>query len=502
MRRVILIAVLALSGLSITAQGRTWYVKPDGSGDVPDISTGISLAVKGDTLLLADGVYTGTGNTNLGYQGKSIVIRSQSGDPHACVIDCGGTSSNHVRGFTFNQRERSEAVLEGVTIKNGYANEGGGVYCWAASPTISNVILSGNTAVYVGGALYCGRGATPVFRSITIDGNSADQGAGLYCTYYAAPVIRKTIISYSTNGGAVVLGGAGSNPTFSCCDIYGNTGGDWVGEISTQFGQSGNISEDPLYCMDALPETPYCLNSTSPCIPPPGSGCGIMGAGGVGCTNGIEATIDIDPNVLNPRSPRRWLTCYVELSGGHDPLDIDVSTVVLNGAVNAATHPTAVGDHDADGIADRMVKFSWRDALASLAGGGDVEVEVSGSAGGEVFSGVDTVRVLDKSTKKGKIARGDPDGFTGEITVVNPGDGGHGFGIQLDLTDHAHVRIAVYDVRGREVGTLVDGVKTPAVYSVFWDAKDRSGARVAPGIYFVDLNVDDYRTTTKVLVAP
>jgi hypothetical protein len=227
-----------------------------------------------------------------------------------------------------------------------------------------------------------------------------------------------------------------------------------------------------------------------------------MGAAGVGCTSEIGATIDIDPNVLNPRSPRRWLTCYLELPEGHDPRDIDVSTVLLNGTVNAATRPTAVGDHDRDGIDDRMVKFSWRDALAGLEADSEVEVEVSGNAGGEAFSGVDTVRVLRKDLEKGKIPRGSQQGFAGEISVTNPGQGGHGLGIRLDLTEHAHVTIAVYDVRGRLVGTLADGVKAPDVYSMFWGTEDRCGPRVSPGIYFLDIRVDDYRTTTKVVVAP
>jgi predicted outer membrane repeat protein len=390
--------------------------------------------------------------------------------------------------------------LEGVTIRNGYANEGGGVYCWAASPTISNVILSGNVAVYSGGGLYCGRGSAPVLTNVTLDDNSAAQGGGIYCTYYSAPVIQQSILSYSRHGGAVVLGGPGNSPVFTCCDIYGNTGGDWNGEISIQFSQSGNICEDPLFCMEANPDEPYGLHSSSPCISTTESGCGIMGAVGIGCASGHEATVDIDPNVLNPKSRRRWLTCYLELPEGHDPHEIDVSTVVLNGEVSAEMRPTAVGDHDADGIRDRMVKFSWPDVLASLESYGDVEFEVSGQAGTEAFSGTDTVRVLTKKWDSKHFTYGTDSDVTGELRVINPGEDGHGSAIRLDVLVPAHVKLTIHDVRGRVIRTLLDEVKHPDSYVIYWDAKDTSDAGVAPGVYFVHFETQKYRAINKIVV--
>jgi hypothetical protein len=501
MRHATLIVVLVALGFSTPALPRSWYINPDGTGDAPDISTGISYCSSGDTLLLADGVYSGSGNTGLAYGGKAIVIRSQSGDPHACVIDCGDGRTEHVRGFTFNQRERSRSVLEGVTIRNGHANEGAGIYCWATSPTISNVILSGNVALHAGGGLYCGRGAAPVLTNVTLVDNSASFGGGIYCTYYAAPVVQQSIVAFSRNGGAVVLGGDGNIPVFTCCDIYGNTGGDWQGGVSNQYGQSGNISSDPLFCLEANPEKPYCLHSDSPCISGPESTCGLMGAAGIGCTSGMEAIVDIKPDVLNPRSRRRWLTCYVELPGGHDPHTIDVSTVVLNGEVYAATRPTTVGDYDADGIPDRMVKFPWSEVLASLDSFGMVEMEVSGSADGNAFSAGDTVLVHSKNAKSKSIPPWVGLEAPGHISVSNPSQTGRGVGIRLDISDVTHVNLQIYDVRGKMIRTLVDAVRDPDIYMIHWDGKDRYRATVAPGIYFAVFEADRYRAISKVVVA-
>jgi hypothetical protein len=108
----------------------------------------------------------------------------------------------------------------------------------------------------------------------------------------------------------------------------------------------------------------------------------------------VLAVIDIDPDVLNPRSHGRWITCYIELPEGYDPADIDVSTVMLNETVPAEMEPTEVGDYDSDGIPDRMVKFSRSAVIDILPSGEEVEVRVSGEVAGQLFADADIIRVL------------------------------------------------------------------------------------------------------------
>lgn len=47
--------------------------------------------------------------------------------------------------------------------------------------------------------------------------------------------------------------------------------------------------------------------------------------------------------------------------------------------------------------------------------------------------------------------------------------------------------LAVFDLAGREVRTLVDGVVTAGRRTSTWDLRDASGGRVAPGVYFARL---------------
>jgi flagellar hook assembly protein FlgD len=47
------------------------------------------------------------------------------------------------------------------------------------------------------------------------------------------------------------------------------------------------------------------------------------------------------------------------------------------------------------------------------------------------------------------------------------------------------VDAAVYDLAGRRVATLSQGDLPAGHHELFWDARDSSGARAAPGIYLV-----------------
>jgi hypothetical protein len=108
----------------------------------------------------------------------------------------------------------------------------------------------------------------------------------------------------------------------------------------------------------------------------------------------VAAVVDVDPDVLNPRSGGRWITCYIELPEAYDPGDIDVSTVILNETVPAEMAAAHLSDCDGDGIADLTVKFSRSAVIGVLPSGEQVEVRVSGEVAGQPFAGADTIRVL------------------------------------------------------------------------------------------------------------
>jgi hypothetical protein len=62
------------------------------------------------------------------------------------------------------------------------------------------------------------------------------------------------------------------------------------------------------------------------------------------------------------------------------------------------------------------------------------------------------------------------------------------------------VQLRIYDMAGRVVATLVDGVKPPGLHEVPWDGKDRTGRRVASGIYPYRLRVGGQTTARKMIL--
>jgi hypothetical protein len=92
-----------------------------------------------------------------------------------------------------------------------------------------------------------------------------------------------SIIAYGLGGQAVLLLGGGT-AGLSCCNIFDNEGGDWVGDIAGQLGVDGNVSVDPELCSTTPgDDTNWTLQSDSPCAAENNPGCGQVGAWPVGC---------------------------------------------------------------------------------------------------------------------------------------------------------------------------------------------------------------------------
>lgn len=310
---------------------RTWEVAPDGSGDVATIQAAVDTAEAGDVILLEDGTYTGDGNRDVDFKGKDLTVKSRSGDPATCIIDCEGTPSVRRRGFFLHSGETSASVIEGLTVTNGNGTPGGGLRLDGASPTIRNCafiqneatdgggisILSGsnphvigcefreNSAANSGGGLNLNT-ATATFRNCIFIGNDGGViGGGLRghassftlieCTMYGNSAAAGSGVavrngSHVTLERCIISGGDGSavncsafnqpsSATLTCCDLFGNQGGDWVDCITDQFDNDGNISEDPLFCDG--PGGDVRLNAGSPCLA--AGSCGRIGALGQGC---------------------------------------------------------------------------------------------------------------------------------------------------------------------------------------------------------------------------
>jgi predicted outer membrane repeat protein len=163
-------------------------------------------------------------------------------------------------------------------LDNSSEGMGGGISGYYASATIVSCTFLGNASAY-GGAIESSMSVALELTSCTLVANSAPMGAGLSYDYSGPPILTQTIIAFGVGGDAVRCESAEA-ADLSCCDIFGNEGGDWVGPIAGQLGADGNISADPLFCDSEIWD--LHLQATSPCGGD-STDCGLMGAWPEGC---------------------------------------------------------------------------------------------------------------------------------------------------------------------------------------------------------------------------
>ncbi|HPQ40810.1 MAG TPA: right-handed parallel beta-helix repeat-containing protein, partial [bacterium] len=265
------VCLLIASSLQI-ARADTIYVP----ADYTTIQAAVNAASSGDTILVADDTYSGSGNTNIQFGGKQLVVASENG-PESCIIDCGNSS----RAFSLHNLEPLGTRIEGFTVVNGLANnsEGGGIHLAAYTKVeVVNCIIHDCSATY-GGGIFSDNWSQPKIRNCLIYNNDASSKAGgIYTGNNATAIIELTTIadnSSSSGGGLYCESGS---VTVENCIIYDNSSNQVSGSPSISYScvqgiteTSGNINDDPLFVTEGDRE--YLLSSTdagqgsdSPCL--------------------------------------------------------------------------------------------------------------------------------------------------------------------------------------------------------------------------------------------
>lgn len=206
-------------------------------------------------------------------------------------------------------------MIDCVFVNNNAEDSGGGAWAGEASPVVQGCTFTANQSPSEGGGLSCqsgasvsifecgfirnhaksgagvcvSGGATAAISSCTFVANQADEwGTGVMSLESATVTLDHSIVVFGL--GTFAVGCNEGTATASCCDLYGNQGGDWLSCVADQGGQAGNFSANPLFCGPENPGLPYSLQRTSPCSPDQNPTCGLIGAWGVGC--GLSAVLE------------------------------------------------------------------------------------------------------------------------------------------------------------------------------------------------------------------
>ena len=217
-----------VSAVASSACSDTITVDDDGFADHEDIQSAIFASQDGDTILILPGNYSSMFSQNIfDTNGKKIHIRSSDG-PGVTFID----GRNQYRCIECNSGENSETIIEGLTIMNGLAPFGAGIYLSNSSPTIRNCVFRSNVADFYGGSILC-QTAHPRIEDCTFTENSAGAwGAALYSMYDSIPQIHGCVFTNNAsieNGGAIA-GGSGSH-TIIANSLFSSNGSGTGGAI-------------------------------------------------------------------------------------------------------------------------------------------------------------------------------------------------------------------------------------------------------------------------------
>ncbi len=248
LKYTLLIWVLPLT----IASGATIHVPADST----TIQAALTAAQSGDTVLVQPGTYY----ENITWPSVNGIKLISAGDSSNTVIDGGGIgrviemswsptpidSTTEIRGFKLTNGgniangggmfvSNASPVLTRLCVTGNTAtNKGGGLYISgsSSSPTLTYVTVTGNTAGYGGGLYISGSSSSPTLTDVTVSGNTAGSGGGLYIGSNSSPALTDVIVSGNTassyGGGLYIWGGS---PTLTGVTVTGNTASSYGGGL-------------------------------------------------------------------------------------------------------------------------------------------------------------------------------------------------------------------------------------------------------------------------------
>jgi len=531
------------------------------------IQAGIDAASEGDTVLVSDGTFTGTGNRDIDFGGKGLLLQSEYGSDYV-TIDAEGVA----RCFYFHSDETGASIVEGFTITNGYSgNSGGGIFCYRASPVIRDCVITGNLTENCGGGIYLSNSTPSISRCLIEDndaslngggiyfsdgspalvsdseitGNAAWAGGGITCNY-TSPTLVNCIVAM--NLGTYVAGGVqchesnailnhctiysndasteggglrcdASNPILTNCILWGNTPEEiWTyssdpvitySDIQGGWPGTGNIDQNPKFVGGG----DLHLTESSPCID-------------AGTNAGISSDIDGDVRPqgagydmgADENLPENTILNAVASDGLVEEEGIDGDDYVLIAFFQPTSKPEITAGN-IDQILPLSSGHTWRDWSGEL-GAADWNI-----LGDQIYillsvhpMGSPTVAPGDTITPYLPLVRTKKAVITGsfdpEVSVAGGGSPELRTGlrscfpnpfnpsttIEFMIRSRGPVSLSIFDITGRLVVTLANGIFDEGRHSVRWNGNNENGAPVGSGVYVCKMTANGESDTVNLVL--
>ena len=486
--------------LATTASANTYTVLPNGSGDFPKIQDAIDAAVSGDVIVLGNGTFTGARNRDLVFLGKNLTLRSQSGDPAQCIIDCQGQT----RGLSMTQGEAA-AVVQGITIRNGFhpgtftipgsPGTGGGFYLLNATVTFRFCVItlcsvSDVQGAAIGAGGYASNSTVTLEDCAFVENFFATRGTGAGLFAWGNSNVTATRCRFAGNRApGIASGGSGggirvqdSRLTLVDCDVVGNMADIGAG-IST--GQLCIV--DFRNCLVAGNSNDTAQGSSQAAgiqigYDTDGSieSCTIVGNRaynrGAGMTVANDCNLTVEKTVI-------WGNCvgagvgesvYSQADGAIDFLCCDVDPAKVVGGTTTytssfAADPLFCNPQPCASAPTLAGNYSLQGTSPLLAAAG---CEIIGSEAAIC----DVLGVGPTPMANGLRLRCGPNPFRDAATF------------HYSIPEAGPVVVDVFDAAGRLVMRFDQGARPPGSHSIAWNGRARDGSRVLPGVYFARIS--------------
>jgi len=157
------------------------------------------------------------------------------------------------------------------------------------------------------------------------------------------------------------------------------------------------------------------------------------------------------------------------------------------------------GPNPCDPISDDSVPL-WMEKIFLVSGIGIIEEWYEGGPGRYLIGAI-----VDS------VIYGNPSGINTKHNTINisdyislsqcyPNPFNHITTILYNLHIEGNVSINIYDLKGRLIQTLINCYQKEGNYSVTWDGTDLNKHKVQSGLYFYEVNINEYKTIKRMIL--